>query len=195
MICTTWTCLILKTRPPWDREEAFTIAGLSSRVIEFVAPPGAAPVGTPEVLSGWALVTSTGLLRGSTRFQLINVEDGRFLPDVAIPNSRPGRKFLTAYRSKDQFALAIANPTDDLIVVEMRLFDLQDPHILVAAGVVLVPPKSQVATFLEEILQGDADIEEGRLIIETDEGRKFALTGLITLNGFFISAQSISRIE
>ena len=80
--------------------------------------------------------------------------------------------------------------------LEAKVFgNAKSPNPLVAAGVVLVPPKSQVATFLEEILQGDADIEEGRLIIETDEGRKFALTGLITLNGFFISAQSISRIE
>ena len=183
---------------PWDHgrgenEEPFTIAGLSSRVIEFVAPPGPAPAGTPEVSNGWALVTSTGLLRGSTRFQLINGEDGSSLQDVGIPNSRPGRKFLTAYRKKDQFALAIANPTDEPIVVTVRLFDLNDPDILVDGDFVSVPPKSQVAEFLDELIQ--TDIEEGHLIIESEGGEDFALTGLITMDGFFISAQSISRIE
>ena len=39
------------------------------------------------------------------------------------------------------------------------------------------------------------DIEKGHLIIQTDGGEEFALTGVITLDGFFISAQSISRIE
>ena len=78
---------------PWDPEQPLTIAGLFSRVIEFVAPQGVAPAGTPGVLSGWALVTSTGLLRGSTRFQLINEEDGSLLEDVGIPNARPEASF------------------------------------------------------------------------------------------------------
>ena len=178
----------------WDSEEALTIGGFFSRVIEFVAPPGAAPAGTSGVLSGWALVSSTGLLSGSTRFQLINDEDGRFLEDVAIPNSQRGQKFLTAYRRKDEFALVVANPGDERIVVTVSLYGLDDLSVPAAAGFIFVDPKSQEAEFLGEFLQGNLDIEEGHLIIDTIQG-EFGLTGLITLDGFFISAQSILRLE
>ena len=37
---------------PWDSDQPFTIAGLSSRVIEFVSPNGAAPAGTSAVQTG-----------------------------------------------------------------------------------------------------------------------------------------------
>ena len=151
---------------PWDPDQPFTIGGFSSRVIEFVAPPGAS-----GVLEGWAQATSTGLLSGSTRFQLINDEDGSFLEDVAIPNSLRGRKFLTAYRRKDEFALAVANPTDELVEVEIRLFDLKDLDIPVDGAFLFLRPNSRVALFLGEILT--ADIEEGHLIIETDSAGDF----------------------
>ena len=173
---------------PWDSNQPFTMAALCSRVIEFVAPPG-----TPAGLSGWALVTSTGLLRGPTRFQLIHEEDGSLLEDVGIPNAPSGSKFLTAYRKKDEFAFAIANPTEEQIEVRVLVYDVTDPGQPAAGFLVFVPARGQVARFLSQLIQ--TDVEEGYLIIESDEGEDFALTGLITVDGFFISAQSISRIQ
>ena len=178
---------------PWDPDQPFTIGGLSSRVIEFVAPGGTAPAGAPGVQSGWAFLTSTGLLRGSTRFQLIDEETGSFLEDVAIPNARTGSKFLTAFRQKDELALAIANPTEDQIEVKVLVYDVGDPGQPVTGFLVFIPGGGQVARFLSQFIQ--IDFEEGHLIIQTDGGEEFALTGLITLDGFFISAQSISRIQ
>ncbi len=178
---------------PWDPDQPLTIGGVASRIIEFVAPGGTAPAGTSAVRSGWAFVTSTGLLRGSTRFQLIDEETGSFLEDVGIPNSGTGSKFLTAYRKKDELAFAIANPTEDQIEVKVLVYDLENPDEPVTGFLIFVPAGAQVARFLSQFLQ--IDFEEGHLIIETDGGEEFALTGLITVDGFFISAQSMSRIQ
>ena len=178
---------------PWDPDQPFTIGSLSSRVIEFVALGEAAPAGTFAVQSGWALVTSTGLLRGSTRFQLIDEETGDFLQDVGIPNARTGSKFLTAYRKKDELAFAIANRGEDQIEVKVLVYDAQDPGQPVGGFLIFVPGKSQVARFLSQLIQ--TDLEEGHLIIESDGGEEFALAGLITVDGFFVSSQSLSRIR
>ena len=181
---------------PWDSDQPFTIAGLSSRVIEFVAPGGAAPAGTSAVQSGWAQVTSTGLLRGSTRFQLIYEEDGSLLQDVGIPNSTPGRDFLTAFRVKDEFAFAIANHGDSRIVVNLFLYDLADPTTPVDDQVMSLGSGEMEAIFLAQLFDfEDLGIEEGHLRINSEREEDFSLTGLITLDGFFFSAQSISRIR
>ena len=181
---------------PWDPDQPFTIAGLSSRVIEFVAPGGAAPAGTSAVQSGWAFVTSTGLLRGSTRFQSIQEEDGSLLQDVGIPNSKLGRDFLTAFREKDEFAFAIVNPGDSRIVVNFFLYDLADPTSPVDDQVMSLRGGEVEAMFLGQLFDlEDLGIEEGHLRINSEGGEDFSLTGLITLDGAFISAQSISRIR
>ncbi len=178
---------------PWDPDQPFTIAGLSSRVIEFVAPGGPAPAGSPSVQSGWAMVTSTGLLRGSSRFQLIGEETGTLLEDVGIPNARTGSRFLTAYRKKDELAFAIANPTEDQIEVKVLVYDGEDPGQPAGGFLVFVPSRGQVARFLSQFIQ--TDFEEGHLIIESDGGEEFALSGLITVDGLFVSAQSISQLK
>ena len=100
---------------------------------------------------------------------------------------------MTAYRKKDEFAFAIANPTDERIAIKVLVRDVADPGQPVTGFLLFVPGGGQVARFLDQLIQ--IDIEEGSLIIESEGGEDFALTGLITVDGFFISAQSISRIE
>ena len=52
------------------------------------------------------------------------------------------------------------------------------------------------AMFLGQLFDlEDLGIEEGHLRINSEGGEDFSLTGLITLDGAFISAQSISRIR
>ena len=178
----------------WDSSQPFTLAARASRVIEFVGPRGAIPQGESDVRSGWAWVKSSGHLQGSIRYQLVNEEDGSLIEDVGIPTERPGRDFQTAFRLKDEFAFAIANPGDSQVVVELSVYDRLDPTSLVASEGILLEPGEMKAMFLDEILVG-LEIEEGHLWLQSEEGEDFILSGLITQNGFFVSAQSISRVD
>ena len=178
----------------WDSSQPFTLAARASRVIEFVGPRGAVPQGESDVRSGWAWVKSSGHLQGSIRYQLVNEEDGSLIEDVGIPTERPGRDFQTAFRLKDEFAFAIANPGDSQVVVELSVYDRLDPTSLVASEGILLEPGEMKAMFLDEILVG-LEIEEGHLWLQSEEGEDFILSGLITQNGFFVSAQSISRVD
>ncbi len=113
--------------------------------------------------------------------------------DVGIPNARTGSRFLTAYRKKDELAFAIANPTEDQIEVKVLVYDSEDPGQPAGGFLIFVPGRGQVARFLSQFVQ--TDFEEGHLIVESDGGEEFALSGLITLDGLFVSAQSISLLQ
>ena len=178
----------------WDSSQPFLLAARASRVIEFVAPRGVVPQGEADVRSGWAWVKSSGHIQGSIRYQLVNEEDGSLIEDVGIPTERPGRDFQTAFRLKDEFAFAVTNPGDSQVVVELSVYDRLDPTTLVASQEILLEPGEMKAMFLDEILVG-LEIEEGHLWIRSGEEGDFVLSGLITQNGFFVSAQSISRID
>ncbi len=178
----------------WDSSQPFTLAARASRIIEFVVPRGIAPQGEADVRSGWAWVKSSGHIQGSIRYQLVNEEDGSLLEDVGIPTQRPGRDFQTAFRVKDEFAFAVTNPGDSRVVVELSVYDRLDPASLVASKGILLEPGEMKAMFLDEILIG-LEIAEGHLWIRSEGEGDFALSGLITQNGFFVSAQSISRID
>ena len=178
----------------WDSSQPFTLAARASRVIEFVGRRGAVPQGESDVRSGWAWVKSSGHIQGSIRYQLVNEEDGSLIEDVGIPTERPGRDFQTAFRLKDEFAFAIANPGDSQVVVELSVYDRLDPTSLVAIEGILLEPGEMKAMFLDEILVG-LEIDEGHLWLQSEGGEDFILSGLITQSGFFVSAQSISRVD
>ena len=179
---------------PWDPDQPFTIAALAARVIEFVAPQEAAPAGAAGVQSGWAWVTSTELLRGSSRFQLVD-ENGGLLEDVGIPISQAGRDFLTAFRLKDEFAFAVANPGDSRVVINFFLFDLADPADPVDDQVISLKGGEMEALFLSQLFDLEQlGVEEGHLRINSEGSEDFTLVGLITRDGFFISAQSLSLV-
>lgn len=183
----------------WDNDETFTLKALSARAIEFVAPPG--QVGVP---SGWAWVTSSaGLLRGSSRFQLVD-EAGFILEDVAIPISRLGKDFLTTFRLKDEFAFAALNTGDERIVLNFFLYELEDstcnlPTLTcnpVDDKLISLEGGEMDAMFLEELFDlEELGVEEGHLRVSSEGNEDFSFVGLITRDGVFISAQSISRIE
>ncbi len=178
----------------WDSSQPIMLAARASRVIEFVAPRGVVTQGEADVRSGWARVKSSGHIQGSIRYQLVNEEDGSLIEDVGIPTQRSGRDFQTAFRLKDEFAFAVANPGDTSVVVELSVYDRMDPTSLVASKAILLEAGEMKAMFLDEILVG-LEIEEGHLWIRSDQEGDFVVSGLITQNGFFVSAQSISRID
>ncbi len=179
---------------PWDSSQPFTMAARTSRIIEFVGPRGVVPQGESDVRSGRAWVTSSGHLQGSIRYQLVEGEDGSLIEDVGIPTDLPGRDFQTAFRVRDELAFAIANPGDIRVLVELSVYDRLDPTFLVASQGILLEPGEMRAMFLDEVL-GDLEIEEGHLWIRSDGEGDFALSGLVTQGGFFVSAQSVSRVE
>ena len=178
----------------WDSSQPFTLAARSSRVLEFVVPEETAPQGEAGVRSGWAWVSSSGRLRGSIRYQLIQEEDGGLIEDVGIPTDRPGRDFQTAFRLKDEFAFAIANPGDSEVVIELSVYYVTDPTVPAERGEVILGAGEMRGIFLDEIFS-ELDVEEGHLWIRSQGGEDFALSGLVTEKGFFISAQSLSRIR
>ena len=79
-------------------------------------------------------------------------------------------------------------------MVELSVYGRLDPTSLVASEAILLEPGEMKAMFLDEILIG-LEIVEGHLWIRSDDEKDFVLSGLITQNGFFVSAQSISRID
>ena len=93
------------------------------------------------------------------------------------------------------FAIAIANPSEVEALVDLLLFDNDAPDVPVASVAQLIQPFGMQAFFLAERFPDGLPIDEGTLIVQVDGEAEIVMTGLITQDGFFISAQSISRIE
>ena len=172
----------------WDPETPFSILGHTSRIMEFVSATG------QEISSGWARVRSCGRLRGSVRFQIV-AGDGSLVQDVGIFAGNRGRRFQTPFRRKDEFAIAISNPGDSAALVDLFLFSNDAPDSSIEVVTQLIQPSGMQAFFLAERFPGDLPIDEGTLIVAVEGEAEVVVTGLITKDGFFISSQSISRIE
>ena len=172
----------------WDPQTPFSILGHTSTIMEFVSATG------QEISSGWARVRSSGRLRGSVRFQIV-APAGALVQDVGIFAGNRGRVFQTPFRRKDEFAIAISNPGDSAALVDLLLFANDAPDVPLEVVTRLIEPLGMEAFFLSEHFPGDLPIDEGTLIVAVEGEAEIVLTGLITKDGFFISAQSISRIE
>ena len=172
----------------WDPQTPFSILGHTSTIMEFVGAPG------QEISSGWALVRSSGRLRGSVRFQIV-APDGTLVQDVGIFAGNRGRGFQTPFRRKDEFAIAISNPGDSAALVDLLLFANDAPDAPIEVVTQPIPPLGMEAFFLSQRFAGDLPIDEGTLIVAVEGEGEVVVTGLITKDGFFISSQSISRIE
>ena len=172
----------------WDPETPFSILWHTSRIMEFLSATG------QEISSGWARVRSSGRLRGSVRFQIV-AGDGSLVQDVGIFAGNRGRRFQTPFRRKDEFAIAISNPGDSAALVDLFLFSNDAPDSPIEVVTQLIQPSGMQAFFLAERFPGDLPIDEGTLIVAVEGEAEVVVTGLITKDGFFISSQSISRIE
>ena len=172
----------------WDPETPFSILGHTSRVMEFVSAT------SQEISSGWVRVRSSGRLRGSVRFQIV-AGDGSLVQDVGIFAGNRGRRFQTPFRRKDEFAIAISNPGDRPALVDLFLVANDAPGSPLEVVTELIQPLGMEAFFLAERFSDDLPIDEGTLILAVDGEAEVVVTGLITKDGFFFSAQSISRIE
>ncbi len=172
----------------WDPQTPFDLLGHTSRIIEFVSATG------QEISSGWARVQSSGRLRGSVRFQIV-APDGSPVEDVAIFAGNRGRRFQTPFRRKDEFAIAISNPGEVAAAVDLLLFANDDPSTPIEVVSAQIQPLGMEAFFLAERLPENLPIDEGTLILAVEGEAEVVATGLITMDGLFISAQSFSRIE
>ena len=157
-------------------------------MLEFASPP------EQGVTSGWSFVTSQGTVNGSVRFQIVDETDASLIQDVGILSSPPGSRFQTAYREKDELALSLANPGTESLVVVLSLFNAGEPEAEPLQAFKPLGVGEQDAFFLSEMI-ADPGFDAGTLILETETGKDFIATGLITRSGFFISAQSLTRIE
>jgi hypothetical protein len=173
---------------PWDEDQPIQLRAFRSIVLEFTSPP------EQGVKSGWSFVTSQGVVNGSVRFQIVDETDASLIQDVGILSSPPGSRFQTAYRAKDELALSLANPGTESLSVRLSLFNAGEPEAEPIEAVKLLGAGEQAAFFVSEMIS-DPGFDAGTLILETETGKDFIATGLITQSGFFISAQSLTRIE
>ena len=75
------------------------------------------------------------------------------------------------------------------------MFSNDAPDSSIEVVTQLIQPSGMQAFFLAERFPGDLPIDEGTLIVAVEGEAEVVVTGLITKEGFFISSQSISRIE
>ena len=186
------------TDPPieWTPDSRLALLGNTSKILEFVS------LADSGVSEGWARVhTASGLLRGSVRFQVVG-PDGSLEEDVAIFAASRGRKFQTGFRKKDNLSFAIVNVGESRIPINIDLVE-NDGGNPEDGEREFLDPGSMWSFFLTspDVFGEDIPIDEGTLLIEIDEddpttGSGIILIGLVNRDvGFFISAQSISRIR
>ncbi len=171
----------------WDRAQPLSLDGNSSRVLEFRALEGA------PLTVGWAKVTSSGSLRGSVRFQLLDGA-GSFLSDVGIQSSALGSEFQAAFRVKDQLAFAVSNPGTQSVRVVVSVADRFDNGFKVEKSITLAPGAHD-ARFLSDFIPVDQFLSEGTLTLKADNGAAIVPTVLITRGQLAVSSQSFARIR
>jgi len=96
------------------------------------------------------------------------------------------------------------NTGDERIVLNFFLYELEDstcnlPTLTcnpVDDKLISLEGGEMDAMFLEELFDlEELGVEEGHLRVSSEGNEEFSFVGLITRDGVFISAQSISRIE
>jgi len=174
---------------PWTKEP-FDIQGQSSKRMEFSGTPGAA------TKQGWAKVKSNVKLTGLVLFQIVNSAENDVQREISLFSSSRGRNFATYFNPSEETALAVANPGDQAVTINVKLIDYVNGEQWIVKNSVLFPeiPGSKLAAkqhrakFVDANLLGQlpTNFKEGTLIIESDG--EIIVTVLKTKEGVAFSA-------
>ena len=174
---------------PWTKEP-FDIQPVSSKRLEFGGITGA----TAKV--GWAKVKSNVKLTGLVQFQIVGTALQEVQREISLFASTRGRNFATYFNPSEETALAVANPGDQPVTVNVKLIDYVNGEQWIVKNSVLFPeipgsklgPKEHRAKFVDANLLGQlpTNFKEGTLIIEADG--EIIVTVLKTKEGVAFSA-------
>ncbi|RPI27926.1 MAG: hypothetical protein EHM61_06820 [Acidobacteria bacterium] len=179
----------------WGKQP-FDIQALSSKRFVFTGTDG----GATKV--GWARVKANVKLTGLVQFQIVRSQN-EVQREISLFSSTRGTRFATYFNPLDETALAVANPTDQPVTINVKLIDYVNGEQWVVKNSVLFPeiPGSKLAAkqhrakFIDSNLLGQlpTNFKEGTLVVEADG--EVIVTVLKTKGGVPFSALPLAHAK